>query len=390
MRPLAILTLVLATLGAPALGRAQAIAPTAAPTPSAYTPSRLGGIRSWGYQLQRLDLARIEHSPYDLVVVDASRTGAEATSLTPDDVARLQRKPDGSRRVVLAYMSIGEAEDYRFYWRDAWVETISIPEAGGAAAATQTRSPTGDGAPPLRLTPLRLPKLTAPLWLGRENESWAGNFHVRFWDPDWQSIILGADGYLARLLKAGFDGVYLDRVDAFQAIATDRPAARGEMVRLVIAIAEAARKVKPGFVVVPQNGEQLLSDPAYLAVVDGIAKEDLFYGEDRDGDRNPQSSVTRSLRWLAPAVNRSLPVLVVEYVQARALVEMLKADIAGRGFIPYFGVRALDRLMLPEDDAARQPAPLLPALKPPGTSPAQKRPEANRADHRRQGGEPVR
>jgi cysteinyl-tRNA synthetase len=34
---------------------------------------------------------------------------------------------------------------------------------------------------------------------------------------EWQDIIFGdADGYLDRIMNAGFDGVYLDIIDAFE------------------------------------------------------------------------------------------------------------------------------------------------------------------------------
>lgn len=40
---------------------------------------------------------------------------------------------------------------------------------------------------------------------------------VRYWEEDWQSVIYGSDGsYLRKILNAGFDGVYLDIIDAFE------------------------------------------------------------------------------------------------------------------------------------------------------------------------------
>ena len=51
----------------------------------------------------------------------------------------------------------------------------------------------------------------------QENPDWAGNYKVRYWDPEWQTIISGApDSYLGKIQAAGFDGVYLDIIDAFE------------------------------------------------------------------------------------------------------------------------------------------------------------------------------
>ncbi len=92
-----------------------------------------------------------------------------------DQIARLKTKPQGGRRLVLCYVSIGEAEDHRSYWK-------------------------------------KLPKTL----LGPENPDWKGNFAVRYWEPAWRSIIVGdRDSSLARVLEAGFDGIHLDKIDEY-------------------------------------------------------------------------------------------------------------------------------------------------------------------------------
>ncbi|HEC89701.1 MAG TPA: hypothetical protein ENI44_03860, partial [Thermoplasmatales archaeon] len=51
----------------------------------------------------------------------------------------------------------------------------------------------------------------------RENPNWPGCYKVKYWYPEWQSIIYGNnDSYLKKILDAGFDGVYLDVIDAFE------------------------------------------------------------------------------------------------------------------------------------------------------------------------------
>ncbi len=113
---------------------------------------------------------------YDLLVIDLF-TG-EWTA-TDDDVKVLKIRPNGGRRLVLCYVSIGEAEDYRFYWNRSW-------------------------------------RTANPPFLGRENPQWKGNYAVKYWDPVWQTIFLGGEGYLARVQAAGFDGIYLDKVDEYE------------------------------------------------------------------------------------------------------------------------------------------------------------------------------
>ncbi|MBN1834486.1 MAG: endo alpha-1,4 polygalactosaminidase [Spirochaetales bacterium] len=126
---------------------------------------------------------------YDLLVVDAFATDPQQGTrwLTAAEVRSLQRKPSGARRLVLAYFSIGEAEDYRYYWRPHWDRR-------------------GDGSPDLQ----------APRWLESENPHWPGNYKVRYWEPEWRQILYGHEGaYLDGILARGYDGVYLDLVDAY-------------------------------------------------------------------------------------------------------------------------------------------------------------------------------
>jgi cysteinyl-tRNA synthetase len=70
----------------------------------------LRAARSWGYQLQDLDVGKLARTTYDVLVIDFPR-GDGGGILGPRELARLRSKPDGSRRLVLADMNIGEAED---------------------------------------------------------------------------------------------------------------------------------------------------------------------------------------------------------------------------------------------------------------------------------------
>lgn len=114
---------------------------------------------------------------YDMFIIDLFCADEK---LDFSDVQRLKVKPNGARRQVIAYMSIGEAETYRYYWNENW-------------------------------------KRSKPEWLKKENPSWKENYKVAYWHPEWQNIIFGTeDSYLQKILDAGFDGVYLDIIDAFE------------------------------------------------------------------------------------------------------------------------------------------------------------------------------
>ena len=141
-------------------------------------------------------LSALLRTNYDLIVIDAFVDGQRGLEwLEPEDVRSLKTKADGARRLVISYLSIGEAEDYRYYWDRSWDRNRDgRPDAG------------------------------APDWLTGENPNWRGNYKVRYWDPDWQAILFGSgESYLDQIIARGFDGVYLDIVDAFQYFETQNP-----------------------------------------------------------------------------------------------------------------------------------------------------------------------
>jgi uncharacterized protein (TIGR01370 family) len=93
---------------------------------------------------------------------------------------------------------------------------------------------------------------------------------------------------------------------------------------------------------VPQNAEALLADASYRAVIDGIGKEDLLFGDDVSQQPNdPKSIVSDVVRLKLLTADRK-PVFVVEYLDAPQEIERARRRLERYGFIPYFADRALD------------------------------------------------
>lgn len=287
------------------LSSAQTLSPSPPPAATA-----LAAAKNWGYQLQRIKPEVLGAIPYDLFVIDYSRDGTDARAIGAAEIASLKVKPDGGRRVVLAYLSIGEAETYRYYWQPDW-ETPAL----------------------------------APPWLASPNKTWRTNYPVRYWHEDWQAIVFGGENsYLARIVNAGFDGVYLDRIDVHLEFEKENPQAREQMIAFVKALAEQARKLKPGFLVVPQNGEELLEDESYRATIDAIAKEDLLFGDGRAKRPNKPARIAESMDHLKPLRRDRKPIFVVEYIDKPEDVAAARRRIESYGFIPHFADRRLDTM----------------------------------------------
>lgn len=271
--------------------------------------ARLALVEHWTYQLQDFAAAmgRVTRSDSDMLVIDyAVDSGDGLKPLTRAKVDKLKRKPDGGRRLVIAYFSIGEAEEYRPYWHAAWRD-----------------------AP--------------PDWIVAENCRWPKNYLVKFWDSGWRDIVFeGAHSYLEAIQDAGFDGVYLDRVDVYADIADRFPKSRQRMISFVKDLASSARARDPGFLVIVQNAEELLDDATYRAAIDGVAKEDLLYGVTDTGKRNPKSMVTETTRLLDTLKEDGKPVFAVEYLTSADAIAQAKSELEDLDYVGVFPSRALD------------------------------------------------
>ena len=94
----------------------------------------------------------------------------------------------------------------------------------------------------------------------------------------------------------------------------------------------------------PQNAEGLLADPAYRSIIDGIAKEDLFYGVNGDGRANAPDEVAWSTDRLDTLTTQGGTVLVVEYRNDPGKIASAGARSAERGYVFLTTERDLDRL----------------------------------------------
>ena len=134
-------------------------------------------INSEHFETKQDFINAVSATNYDVIIMDLYHN---EIAYTQAEIEQLKTKQNSGKRLVVCYMSIGEAEDYRYYWQAGWQEG-------------------------------------RPSWLEEEDPNWEGNYYVRYWETDWQNIIFGNDNsYLKKIIDAGFDGTYLDLIDAFE------------------------------------------------------------------------------------------------------------------------------------------------------------------------------
>lgn len=256
---------------------------------------------SWLYQLQKADISAVKNSGFDFVVMDYSFDGKLSGEYAASDIQSLL----AAGLTPVAYISIGEAENYRFYWRSNWVQT----EDGNDFT------------------------VDAPIWLGHTNPDWPGNYKVRYWNSDWRDHYVKP--YLDKIIAEGFSGVYLDIVDGFEywgdrqnygagketAVSGDpvddeaEAAARMiELVKWIAAYCKSQSSFGDNFLIIPQNGVRILnydSDGLYLNTVSGIGAEDIWYDET---SKKASAEVDERVRLLRHFTAANKPVLAVDYV----------------------------------------------------------------------------
>jgi len=259
-------------------------------------------VNSWGYYINGPVVEKIYNSEYDLIVTDTDDSNGEPFSKS--DVDHMKESPSGKRKLIIAYISLGEAEDYRWYWNNNW-------------------------------------KKNQPKWLGKSNPDWPGNYTIKdWWHPDWQDI---TKAILDRVLSAGFDGIYIDKVDAYQDLGGSEEL-KFLMSKYIISVSEYVKNKNPNFLVIPQNAEEMAEIPEYLAAVDGIGKENTFY--ENDGTKVSKEDSQYAIENLNRFTKENKLVLMVEYVggtKKRAVERNIKElDLK---YVTYYGPVALNKLV---------------------------------------------
>ena len=322
----------------------------ASPSASTCPDIRLKDVSHWIYFLdfepEDEIIQKIADSTYDMIVIEPIFTDRENTDFPITEiVARFHNAPHP--KLVIAYIDIGQAEDWRTYWKPDW-------------------------------------RIGHPEWIVAEDpDGWEGNYPVAYWYDEWHDIWLGKDGYLQKILDAGFDGIYLDWVEAYSdehviaAAERDNVNPREEMIWWVEDMANYCRAINPNFLVIAQNAAELAEHDEYLAIIDAIAQEQTWFDGAADNDPPgdcplprtdndieteeyvrslspkcrqmhddfPESTLHVSseeyLKYLTFARNKGKVIFTVDYALEPENVKWVYATSRALGFIPFVSEREL-------------------------------------------------
>ncbi len=312
-------------------------------------PLSLDNVTYWGYQIQHVSyegmVDALVASNYDMLVLEPTRTEQEDADFdTLGMVTRLKNSAasDGThRKLILAYIDIGQAEDWRWYWNPEWPEWDC------------------EGDPPTE-------------WpdyiITCDPDGWSGNYPVAYWDAAWKDIIIYGkntgsdpdrdyDSVIDEVIKSGFDGIYLDWVEAFEetdvvaaALAASKDPAN-EMIDFIQEMRAYATARNPDFIIIQQNAASLIDGrPALTGVIDAIAQEAIWYdgsadvdwGDSRGYDQSPAEAPAGVISLLDQYLSGGLPVFDCEYALTHA--NTAYANALNKGYVPYVTRRSLSQL----------------------------------------------
>lgn len=273
-------------------------------------------VESMAYVINGADINSIANSDFKAVIIDYSRDGSEKNKYTVNQINQLKN----NNIMPIAYLSIGEAEDYRFYWQPEW-----------------------DTNP--------------PEWLGEENPEWEGNYNVKFWDDDWKAIVFQ---YIDKILEQGFVGIMLDRVDSYyywseeQGVLSEQDAAE-KMINFVVEIGNYIKTDKDyeDFKIISQNALGIFQydvQDELKKTICGVSIESLFFMP----DGSPTDFWLRNYRlgFLKMLKQYGKLVFVTDYVYPiNGLAEQFIDTAKSYEFIPYAAhtSRQLDELIVIEN-----------------------------------------
>ena len=130
-----------------------------------------------GYDSRDNFVLALNDTNFDAVVVDVYHRGR--TPFQRDHVHGMKFKKLGAKRLVLAYMNVGQADSSRYYWKSSWREG-------------------------------------RPSFLGSSVLGEPDNHYVQYWNPAWKKIIAGdTKSYAYGIIRQGYDGVVIDGVDSY-------------------------------------------------------------------------------------------------------------------------------------------------------------------------------
>jgi len=273
------------------------IRPSYEASPSCSNIDKLEDVEKWAivldYDKENHPIDKETLRSFDMVVLD------------PDnhpDITTLRK----NHLILLAYISVGEAENYRGYWD----------------------------------------KIMDKPWVLEENPDWEGNFFVDVREPAWRQILI--EEVIPKIVEQGFQGLFLDTLDTAVYLEEKSPKKYDGSLEAMASLVGDIHQAFPKLMQLSNNGFEILEKIApYLS---GLIVEDINMMIDFENNGyKPVPSQDREYKIgiLKPLMdNYGLSVFNIDYVSQadRKLIRKVKRESQRLGFNPYVAEKNLMKL----------------------------------------------
>lgn len=327
----------------------------------------LENVQYWAYNIQQVETAQqreeLVGTHFDMYVLEPviSEKGQENFDIASlvHDIRQHNIDVRGVDPLIIGYIDVGQAEGWRWYFDDSWVNEAE--------------------------------QLTnqAPEWItGNDPDQWVGNYPVSVWAEAWEDVVIYGNqnrSFVQMTLEANFDGIYMDWVEAFSddsvlsylqssenipedAVESESAERMFDFIEKIRSYArQEAIDANADYLIIAQNASDLrgYNSQRYDELIDAIALEGLFY-EGVDGDCEsfdnwdceagynvPSEQLTGTwsqevMSHITPLIEGNImPVFCAEYAQdteTEKFATEVYEQLAPRVCIPYATRRSLSQL----------------------------------------------
>ena len=212
------------------------------------------------------------------------------------------------KKTVIGYISLGEVENYRDYFKAVEKEGI----------------------------------------LFEKNPNWPDSRYVDVRDPRWTRRVV--EELVPRLLHKGFQGIFIDTLDNPADLERRDPKRYKGMTDAAANLVKAIRRHHPRIYIMLNRGYEIL--PAVDGLIDSVLGESVFTEIDfeKKSYRLAEPKVYRQqVEWLQAAKSRQprLKIYTLDYwpPEDAAGIARIYVEQRKNGFIPYVSIKDLDRVL---------------------------------------------
>lgn len=235
--------------------------------------------KSWAYNLTDMNFEKIKNSKYDLVILETEK---DKKPLSQEIVNTIK----SSKKTVFAYVSLGQAEKYRKYWKSSWNKNN-------------------------------------PSWLGEKNKVWKGVYEIKnLTNEEWLKI---SYKIVDSVIDTGFDGMLISGFDSNKN--------KTDVANFINIISKYAKSKSNNFKIFVQDTEELVSNKNFINNIDGLVRQSVYY-EMLSGKSRSESYVNSVIKNLKALKDNEKTVLIVEYVNSSKW-EKVKSKISDNGFLGF-------------------------------------------------------